>query len=199
MLLRSLTRKGQATDVYIRSYQLYITFLRLAAVSPLCLALKFPAPGLLLSLSRHNPSDRHLSATSLRLYSNPPPLGSFLSLNSKGGQLNPPPPPGRAVFQPPAWCALDMWWSPLGATSRIIASRFRATGDGFLVWCSFPGLVHTESAVNPERVSSHAIAPHFRAADIRVRSFEFVRKVGSSACSHSPDERQISRPLATHW
>ena len=72
-------------------------FLRLAAISTLCLALNSPAPGLLLSLSQHFPSDRHLSATSLRLYSNPPPLGSFLSLNLEGGQLNPPPPPGRAA------------------------------------------------------------------------------------------------------
>ena len=114
------------------------------------MALNSPAPGLLLSLSRHFPSDRHLSATSLRLYSNPPPLGSFLSLNSEGGQLNPPPPPGRAAFQPPAWYALEMRWNPLEATSRVIAPYFRATGDGFLVWGSFPRLVHSGIEVDPE-------------------------------------------------
>jgi len=73
-----------------------------------------PSTGALaLSLSRHSPSYRHLSATSLRLYSNPPLcLGSFLPLNSEGGQLNPPPSPGRAAFQPPAWYALELMWNP---------------------------------------------------------------------------------------
>ena len=39
-------------------------FLRLAAISPLCLALNSPAPEILPSLSQHFPTDRHLSATS---------------------------------------------------------------------------------------------------------------------------------------
>ena len=98
------------------------------------MALNSPAPGLLLSLSRHNPPDRHLSATSLRLYSNPPPLGSFLSLNSEGGQLNPPPPPGRAAFQPPAWYALEVRWNPQRGMPRVLlllTSVLRVTGFWF--------------------------------------------------------------------
>ena len=98
------------------------------------MALNSPAPGLLLSLSQHFPSDRHLSATSLRLYSNPPPLGSFLSLNSEGGQLNPPPPPGRAAFQPPAWYALEVRWNPQRSLPRALlrlTSVLRVTGFWF--------------------------------------------------------------------
>ena len=39
---------------------------------------------------------------------------------------------------------------PLGLTSRIIAPYFRATGDGFLVWGSFPRLVRVGIEVDPE-------------------------------------------------
>ena len=58
-------------------------FLRLAAISPLCLALNSPAPGNLLSLSLSafpiGPApQRHFSPSVLQ-----PPLGSFLSLNSE--------------------------------------------------------------------------------------------------------------------
>ena len=39
---------------------------------------------------------------------------------------------------------------PLGLISRVIAPHFRSTGDGFLVWGSFPRLVHTGIEVDPE-------------------------------------------------
>ena len=39
---------------------------------------------------------------------------------------------------------------PLGLTSRIIAPHFRASGDGFLVWGSFPCLVRAGIEVDPE-------------------------------------------------
>ena len=55
----------------------------------------------------------HRGVRSAPLPSNPPPFGGlFLSLNLEGGQLNPPPPPGRAAFQPPAWYALKVRWNP---------------------------------------------------------------------------------------
>ena len=70
--------KGAAIfDFLVRSYknvsipsnnsQLFSVWPRF--FSPLCLAMNSPAPGLLLSLCQHFPSDRHLSATSPRLYS----------------------------------------------------------------------------------------------------------------------------------
>ena len=77
-------------------------------------------------------------------------VSGFLWAHSEGGQLNSPPPPGRAAFQPPAWYALEVRWNPQGVTTRIIAPQFCATGDGFLVWGSFPHLVHTETKVDPE-------------------------------------------------
>ena len=39
---------------------------------------------------------------------------------------------------------------PLGLTSHIIAPYFRAAGDGFLVWGSFPRLARTGIKVDPE-------------------------------------------------
>ena len=58
--------------------------LRLAAISPLCLALNGPAPGLLLPLSQHFPSDRHLSAT-----------------RKLGSSIRPHPPDERHFSRPP--------------------------------------------------------------------------------------------------
>ena len=84
-ILLDRRKQSPVTDSYflVRSYKSVPipsnnspAFLRQAAISPLCLAPNSPAPGLLLSLSQHFPSDRHLSATSPHLYSNPPaPFG----------------------------------------------------------------------------------------------------------------------------
>ena len=113
---------------------LQATFLRLAAISPLCLALYSPAPGLLLSLSL---SISHRTGTSAPLLSvstpNPPlwlhssPSTLLYSSTRKSGQLNPPPPPRRAVFQPPTRHALEKsGGTRKGAAARITAPYFRA-------------------------------------------------------------------------
>ena len=73
---------------------------------------------------------------------------------------------------------------PGGGTTRITAPYFHTTGDGFLVWGSFPAWYSLRVRWTPKGFLARVIAPFSRTADIWVHSFGLIRKVGSSTRPH---------------
>ena len=126
-------------------------FLRLAAISPLCLALNSPAPGLLLSLSLSISHRTGTSAPLLSVSTPTPPFG-FIPLPQLGRwAAQSAPTPRTSGISAARLVRTESKVEPAkGYAARFTSTYFRATGDGFLVWGSFPRLVRTGIKVDPE-------------------------------------------------
>ena len=114
------------------------------------MAPKSPASGKLLSLSLSISHRTGTSAPLLSVSTPTPPFG-FIPLPRLGRwAAQSAPTPRTSGISAARLVCTGSKVEPLGATSRIIAPHFRASGDGFLVWGSFPRLVRVGIEVDPE-------------------------------------------------